>query len=546
MKKSLKNELIGVLCHTEENGLFTMCSGGQRLSEQEVRSDQRYDSAPTGCSPLLRVIISLCIGLLFCILGVVSYTTFAPILEQQVKANLVIDPSNEVFESWQEPPITINVKMYLFNYTNPEKILAGLKPTVNELGPFVYRERRQKVNITFNGNGTVSYRQIVSYDFLPHLSVGNLDDELFTLNVPMIGSAYKNRKALLNEESMMAHTIEELFEKHNQTFLIQRKVRELLFEGYQDPLLRVAKEMGWSSSTRFGYQVNRNNSDDGIYTIYTGEEGMENYGTVDSWDGKKRVLAFRRSCSFINGTTGEMWPPYTLTRQTPLVFFVSPICRSLRLDFLCNETVKGIRALRYHLSQRLFDYSIKENQCFCTKKKGKDPECFPNGLLDLNRCQPDAPIVASLPHHLYAASSVSEAVDGLSPDPELHEFFMDVEPTMGIPLRVSARLQLNVIVDAFKYFKQFQVFKKRVFLPTFWTETTAMINDDIAFKIRLVTEDLANYVTFAALAWVLIGLIVIICTFGYVIAYTRRSKQEKRPSSSGYAAVKMIATTRLA
>lgn len=50
-----------------------------------------------------------------------------------------------------------------------------------------------------------------------------------------------------------------------------------------------------------------------------------------------------------------------------------------------------------------------------------------------------------------------------------------------------------------------------------------MINDDIAFKIRLVTEDLANYVTFAALAWVLIGLIVIICTFGYVIAYTRRS-----------------------
>ncbi|OQR75811.1 protein croquemort-like, partial [Tropilaelaps mercedesae] len=53
--------------------------------------------------------------------------------------NLVIDPSNEVYESWQEPPIDIYVKLYLFNYTNPEKMQAGLKPKVEELGPFVYR-----------------------------------------------------------------------------------------------------------------------------------------------------------------------------------------------------------------------------------------------------------------------------------------------------------------------------------------------------------------------------------------------------------------------
>lgn len=72
-------------------------------------------------------------------------------------------------------------------------------------------------------------------------------------------------------------------------------------------------------------------------------------------------------------------------------------------------------------------------------------------------------------------------------------------------------------------FTKFRVFKEKAFWPTFWMETSATIDDELAFKIRLVTEDLANYVTLAAFAWVLIGLIVIICTLGYVIAYTRRS-----------------------
>lgn len=50
------------------------------------RSDEVGRCETAGCTPLTRVITLLCVGLLFCILGVVSYTTFAPILEQQVKA----------------------------------------------------------------------------------------------------------------------------------------------------------------------------------------------------------------------------------------------------------------------------------------------------------------------------------------------------------------------------------------------------------------------------------------------------------------------------
>ncbi|XP_022700951.1 scavenger receptor class B member 1-like isoform X2 [Varroa jacobsoni] len=510
-----------------------MCGGSFCQSELNKPGGHRSEASVGRCTPHLAVTCSLCIGLFFCVFGMVSYAAFGPILRQQVKANLIIDPSNEVYENWKETPVPIYVSMFLFNYTNPDDIILGAKPKLQQLGPFVYRERRQKVNITFNGNGTVSYRQLLSYEHLPELSASSLDVKLYTLNVPMIGAAYKNRKTPSNEEQPMASALEEMFSKMNQSLLIHRTVRELLFDGYEDQMLKLAKQWSWSPITRFGYQIDRNNSNDGIYTVFTGENGMANYGTIESWQGRHRVIGFRKSCSFINGTTGEMWPPYTLTSKSSLLFFTSPLCRSLRLDFLRNEVVKGIQVLRYHLNERLFDYSIEENQCFCSKKKGKDPECFPNGVLDLN-----APIVVSLPHLLYASPSITEAVEGLSPDPQLHEFFMDVEPSMGIPLRVSAKVQMNVIVDAFKYFKYFEMFETRKFLPTFWIETAAVVNDDFAFKIRLVVQDLGSYVSFASYAWVLIGLFIIMFTLGYVIAHTRRSRMGQ-PSPYGYSTIKM-------
>ena len=39
----------------------------------------------------------------------------------------------------------------------------------------------------------------------------------------------------------------------------------------------------------------------------------------------------------------------------------------------------------------------------------------------------DAPIMMSFPHFLYAEKSVLEPFEGLHPDPEKHEFFIDIQ-----------------------------------------------------------------------------------------------------------------------
>lgn len=48
---------------------------------------------------------------------------------------------------WKSPPVPVYSKFYIFNVTNPIDIKTGKKPHVEEIGPFVYREIRDKRNI---------------------------------------------------------------------------------------------------------------------------------------------------------------------------------------------------------------------------------------------------------------------------------------------------------------------------------------------------------------------------------------------------------------
>lgn len=66
----------------------------------------------------------------------------------------------------------------------------GSRPQLQEVGPYVFREEREKVNVTFSDDGNkVAYNQVRRWFFDPEMS-GNcsLDDEVYHLNVPLIVS----------------------------------------------------------------------------------------------------------------------------------------------------------------------------------------------------------------------------------------------------------------------------------------------------------------------------------------------------------------------
>lgn len=53
--------------------------------------------------------------------------------------NVRIDPMSLSFNMWKEIPVPFYLSAYFFHVVNPDEIIQGGKPQVQERGPYVYR-----------------------------------------------------------------------------------------------------------------------------------------------------------------------------------------------------------------------------------------------------------------------------------------------------------------------------------------------------------------------------------------------------------------------
>lgn len=47
-----------------------------------------------------------------------------------------------------------NYEIFMFNITNPDEVMAGAKPELEEVGPYIYRKYGMTLNATFNDDFT--------------------------------------------------------------------------------------------------------------------------------------------------------------------------------------------------------------------------------------------------------------------------------------------------------------------------------------------------------------------------------------------------------
>ncbi|XP_041058739.1 scavenger receptor class B member 1 isoform X2 [Carcharodon carcharias] len=312
-------------------------------------------------------------GVLLLMFAVGLLVTVPEIVKQQVTAKVQIDPdSGLAYTMWRDIPIPLYMSLYLFEVKNPQEILNGEKPVLEERGPYVYREYRWKSNITFHNNYTVSYREYKRYHFCPERSAGSESDEIVLPNV----------LALMN------------------------------------------------------------NSNAGLFTVYTGVNNIAKVHLVDNWNGLKEVNYWRSDqCNMINGTAGEMWPPF-MTPSDALTFFSPDSCRTLELVFQKSGRTFGLPSFRYIAPKTMFANGTvyPPNEGFCP--------CRQSGVLNVSTCRHNAQVFISYPHFYNADPVLWEAVSGLHPNEKDHALFIDIHPLTGIPLNVSIKLQLNLFVKA--------------------------------------------------------------------------------------------------
>ncbi|KFQ25796.1 Scavenger receptor class B member 1, partial [Mesitornis unicolor] len=410
--------------------------------------------------------------------------------------NVRINPSSMSFNMWKDIPVPFYMSVYFFEVLNPKEILRGAKPVVNQRGPYVYREYRYKTNITFHDNDTVSFLEYRQLFFEPDRSNGTEEEYIVVPNMLLMGAAVM----MENLPNFMKLLLSGALAGLKQEAFMNRTVGEIMW-GYEDSLIDTVNAFVPGLipfKGKFGLFIELNNSDSGLFTVNTGMKDISKVHMVDSWNGLKEVDYWGSSqCNMINGTSGEMWPPFM--SPTSLEFYSPDACRSMTLVYKQSGKFKGVPTYRFVAPKTLFangtDYAPNEGFC----------PCMQSGIQNISSCRLNAPMFISHPHFYNADPALVDAVEGLHPSKDEHELFLDVHPMTGIPMNCSIKLQLNLYIRKVPGIMQTGNIKP-VVLPLLWFAESGSIEGAVLkqfYSNLVLLPSLLDY-----LQYILLGLSV--------------------------------------
>ncbi|XP_065290427.2 lysosome membrane protein 2-like [Dermacentor albipictus] len=430
------------------------------------------------------------------LVGVLGYIYFPIITRGKVAQQLQLKNGSETLEKWSNVTVPIYMSFHLFNITNPEEFGAGERAVVKQAGPYVYREYRKKEIQGFDEEqNTVQYFDRKTFVFEPSMSAGTEDDMVNVINVPVAAIAALTRKKVPEVAApLIMPVLDSMMRKHNETLATRRRIREILFEGYQvglmRDLIRLAKaflpklENPLKNNT-FGLFFERNNSHDGLYSVYTGEDDPAKFAKLEQWNNHSSLNYWAGpTCNMINGTDGGQFAPF-LSKDSTLYVFSTDLCRSMHFRYEKETEVHGIRTWRFTIPASLFESADirEENRCFCLTA----PVCPKSGVTHVAACRKGAPIVLSSPHFYNGDESFVRAVRGLRPVKEMHETFLDIHPLTGLVMRASKRLQINVDLKGNGRLALLKNVQDTIF-PVVWIEERAELAPSMAEEFRQKVE----------------------------------------------------------
>ncbi|XP_076046428.1 lysosome membrane protein 2-like isoform X2 [Oratosquilla oratoria] len=384
------------------------------------------------------------------------------VVEKVAVGQMVLNEGNQKYEAWVDSPVPVYYKVFAFNLTNPDAFMAGARPRMEELGPYVYLMKEKKEAVQFHGNGTVTYKTRPFYYFQPEMSKGlHESDPLVTVNIPFVNAA-----DAVKDQGFLRTVIQVAKKLHGFQTLRRITVRELLW-GHRSRVIdwaRTMQELPYPHQL-FGLLVGFNDSVQEPYTMWTGEDDSSKMNQIYSWNGKQSLDFWGGPfCNTIRGTDANGFHP-NVKKTDRLYIFNGQLCRSIPLVYKKTINKSGITAYRFGPPADVFSYGPQnpENACYCSRGG-----CLASGVLDMKPCYWGASVAFSFPHFYQADAKLRHIVRGLRPDPKRHATEFDIYPDLGVPLRVKLRMQMNVVLDGNQALERARHFD--VIFPVFWFE----------------------------------------------------------------------------
>lgn len=227
---------------------------------------------------------------------------------------------------------------------------------------------------------------------------------------------------------------------------------EWLFDGFYDQFLDYAMGLnnslvGAIDSNEFAWFLNRNGSKtfEGDFTIHTGQGDLRQMGELKFWKGLNHTGFYEGDCGKINGSTADLFVPNRELHEY-ITIYITDTCRIINLVPTGEwVTLEGIRGQKYETKPDTFDSGERnpDMKCYCPVERQPD-NCPKPGVTDLGPCAEGAPMYMSHANFMYADPSYASTITGMNPNYERDNFFIIMEPKLGVPLQVNAAVQVSL------------------------------------------------------------------------------------------------------
>ncbi|PBC25903.1 Scavenger receptor class B member [Apis cerana cerana] len=112
---------------------------------------------------------AVAVGALMIIAAAILAAVFPKLVDVLMNREIALRDGGRTFNWWRKPPVTPRLNVYIYNVTNADEFLNdGEKPALVELGPYVYLQQWEKVELKFNDNDTLTYKMKKVYNFAPN------------------------------------------------------------------------------------------------------------------------------------------------------------------------------------------------------------------------------------------------------------------------------------------------------------------------------------------------------------------------------------------
>lgn len=485
---------------------------------------------------IVKLVVTISIALVFIVGGGVIVGIAPGIIHQLVRDSLILDtPTSMTYKSFKNNSDSVNVYTvyHLFNLTNwVDVVFNGQDPILQEVGPYVYLtvKWRDEANISWHPDATISYNYHTHYEFLPEMSVGDVNVDLVT--TPDLGKigVLKN---MTNNHTLHPILMDLAYFLLPNAF-ITLTVQEVLF-GYRN-LFLLEVDAILKSVNRSGYDpvVNLQTQDDNqtvtaLTAQFTGGQASPDLPQVSDrdinkltqWAGFKVLPYWNTSyANMINGTDGSVFYPGITESDRPYVF-VDSLYRSTVLSSRGTTEFKGVDLIRFTLSREtMLDYHHNPaNEAFYMDTTGfiAQPPMY------------NHPIWISKPYFLDANQSEVHVttIPNDGNDRERYDTYICAEPITGEVFKVNKRVQINT-----KFILNETVpasYASTTWYPVAWLEERMEMPDNLVDKFKHSILLPLHAAIGSGIAAVCVGGLMILLGVPLIVVLDRRARRSLIP-----------------